>query len=63
VVTKIYTNGQLAYDSGRLTGASATQTATVNVAGVQELVLVVEDAGDGYRFDQADWAGARLLAA
>jgi hypothetical protein len=62
VVFKIYTDGTLAYDSGLMTGASKTQTAMVNVAGVKELWLVVDNAGDGYSFDHADWAGARLAA-
>ena len=50
-----------AYDSGTITGASATRTASVNVSGAQMLRLVVTDAGDGSASDHADWAGARLL--
>ncbi len=62
VIFRIYTDGELAYDSGLLNGASATKTASVNVAGKNELWLVVDDAGDGTAFDHADWANARLVA-
>src|SRR5438046_10069549 len=35
----------------------------LNVTGVNQLKLVVSDAGDGTGFDWADWAGAFLVAA
>ncbi|WP_428940486.1 NPCBM/NEW2 domain-containing protein [Fontivita pretiosa] len=63
VVFEIWTDGTRVFDSGRVTGASATQTAVVNVAGKSQLWLVVRSAGDGYDSDHADWAGARLLKA
>jgi hypothetical protein len=62
VVFKIYTDGTLVYNSGKMTGASKTQTAMVDVGGVKELWLVVDNAGDGYDNDHADWANARLAA-
>src|SRR5262249_9910706 len=62
VIFRIYTDGQLAYDSGTMIGSSPTKTASVNVSGKNELWLVVDDAGDGTAFDHADWANARLVA-
>jgi NPCBM/NEW2 domain-containing protein len=41
---------------------TATRTITLNVTGVKQLTLVVNDAGDGIDNDHADWAGARLLS-
>ncbi|HWP39368.1 MAG TPA: NPCBM/NEW2 domain-containing protein, partial [Tepidisphaeraceae bacterium] len=63
VVFEIWTDGTKVFDSGPVSGASATQTAVVNVAGKSQLWLVVRNAGDGYDADHADWAGARLLKA
>jgi len=33
----------------------------VNLRDVRELILVVEDGGDGINYDHADWGGARLI--
>lgn len=56
VVFKVVADGVTLFDSGTMTGASATQTVSVSVAGRQELQLVVTDAGNGISFDHADWA-------
>jgi hypothetical protein len=57
----VYADGELLYDSGVMTGASATHSINVSVAGRQELRLVVDYAGDNLYWDHADWAGARLV--
>jgi NPCBM/NEW2 domain len=44
------------YDSGVMTGSSATKTVTVDVSTSKVLVLRVTDAGDGNFYDHADWA-------
>lgn len=49
------------YDSGVLRGADATKDISVPLNGVQQLRLVVRDAGDGINYDHADWAATRLL--
>ncbi|THF67853.1 hypothetical protein E7T06_19170 [Deinococcus sp. Arct2-2] len=56
VVFQVYLDGQNAYDSGVMTGASATKTIDLDLTGKQELRLVVTDAGNGISFDHADWA-------
>lgn len=62
VVFQIFADGAKVYDSGTMTGASATKTALVNVDGVKQLWLVVTDAGDDNSFDHANWANARVIA-
>jgi hypothetical protein len=61
VVFKVYGDGRLLYDSGRMTTSSPTKRVNVSVAGVSELRLVVTDAGDGGIADHADWANPKLL--
>jgi hypothetical protein len=61
VVFQVYGDGVKLYDSGVMTGASATKTVTLNIAGVQTLRLVVTDAGNGNDSDHGDWAGARVV--
>lgn len=63
VVFQVWADGIKLYDSGRLTGTSATQTLALDLTGRQQLKLVVTDSGDGYNYDHADWAGARLVPA
>jgi lysophospholipase L1-like esterase len=50
------------YDSGPMTGSSATQQVTLDVTGATSMKLVVTNAGDGAAYDHADWANARLLS-
>ena len=60
VVFQVYGDGTKLYDSGTLTGASATRTLNVSVAGVKELKLVVTDSGNGNVNDHSDWAEPTL---
>jgi hypothetical protein len=60
VIFQAYVDGVKKFDSGVMTGSSATQFADVSVAGASTLRLVVTDAGNGNAFDHADWAGALL---
>lgn len=56
-------DGVVLFDSGvmKATPYSAPQEVSVDVFGVQKLVLKVTDAGDGNNSDHADWANARIL--
>jgi glucose/arabinose dehydrogenase len=59
---QIYVDNVLKYDSGTMTGASATQsTPAIDLIGASTLRLVVTDAGNGNTYDHADWAGAQLI--
>lgn len=61
VVFQVFGDGNKLFDSGVVTGTSAAQSFTVSVAGVNNLELLVGDAGDGQVADHADWAGAQLV--
>jgi hypothetical protein len=60
VVFQVFVDGVLRYDSGAMTGATASRSVSVSITGANELRLVVTDAGDGAAYDHADWADARL---
>jgi hypothetical protein len=60
VVFQVYVDGVLRFDSGTMTGVSASKSVSVSIAGASQLRLVVTDAGDGAAYDHADWADARL---
>lgn len=61
VIFRVYADNVLLYDSGVMTGSSATKNVVVSAAGRQELRLVVTDAGNGADSDHGDWAGAYLV--
>ena len=52
---KIYTDGKLAADSGKVTILDKTIPLWADLTGVKELKLVVTDCGDGIYGDIADW--------
>lgn len=60
VVFQVFVDGTKTYDSGKMTGASATRHLDVNIGGAGEVRLVVTDAGDGRAYDHADWANPSL---
>ena len=57
---EVYADATKVYDSGLMTGTTATKTVDVSIAGASELRLVVTDAGDDIDSDHADWALARI---
>ncbi len=60
VVFQVWTDGVKRYDSGTMTGATASANVSVPVAGVSLLALVVTDAADGISNDHADWANPQV---
>ena len=60
VVFQVYLDGTIAYDSGTMTGSTATKTINLDVTGKSELRLVVTNGGDTADYDHADWANARI---
>lgn len=61
VAFKVYGDGQLLFDSGLMTGADAARSVDVDMIGVQQLRLVVDDGGvNGAFYDHAVWGDARL---
>ena len=55
VVFQVFVDGVKKYDSGIMTGSSATKHLSVGIAGAKVLSLQVTDAGDGRSYDHADW--------
>jgi alpha-galactosidase len=60
VVFQVFVDGVVRYNSGVMTGATASNSVSVSLTGANELRLVVTDAGDGAASDHADWADARI---
>ena len=60
VVFQVFAGATKVYDSALMTGATATKTIDVSVAGATTLRLVVTDGGDGINSDHGDWALARV---
>ena len=61
VVFQVFGDGKKRFDSGVMRLNDAARQVDVPVAGVEELKLVVTDAGDGIDCDHADWCDAVLL--
>ena len=61
VVFQLFADGTKVFDSGILRGDEPAKKVSVALGGVDELRLVVTDAGDGINSDHADWADARLI--
>jgi len=60
VVFQVFADGVKLFDSGVMTGASATQHVDVAIGNKSDLRFVVTDAGDNNYYDHADWAGAAI---
>jgi hypothetical protein len=60
VVFQVFVGPTKLYDSGVLTGATATRSVDVAVSAGVEIRLVVTDGGDGIAYDHGDWADARF---
>ena len=63
VAFQVYLDGAKVYDSGVMTGASATKSVDVDTTSKSALRLVVTDGGDGIDYDHGDWADARVTCA
>jgi hypothetical protein len=61
VVFQVFVDDILRFDSGTMTGTSASQSVSVPLMGATQLRLVVTDAGDNPYYDHADWADARVV--
>lgn len=58
---QVWADGTKLFDGGVMSGDSATKQVDVDLAGKQELKLIVTDGGNNTNFDHADWANARLI--
>ena len=60
VVFQVCADGDVAYDSGTMTGATATKAVSVNTTGKTALRLVVAVGPGGIDYGHGDWADAKL---
>jgi uncharacterized repeat protein (TIGR03803 family) len=60
IVFQVWTDGVKKYDSGLMTGDTASRDIRVDVTGASELALIVTDGGDGAEYDHGDWAAAQV---
>jgi hypothetical protein len=60
VVFQVWLDGVKAYDSGTMTGTTATKAVSVTTTGKNQLQLVVTVASGGDAYDHADWADAKI---
>ncbi|HMB95430.1 MAG TPA: NPCBM/NEW2 domain-containing protein, partial [Tepidisphaeraceae bacterium] len=58
---EIFLDDVKVFDSGKMTGSSASKWVGLDLAGKKTLTLVVTDGGDGNASDHADWAGAKIM--
>jgi hypothetical protein len=61
LVFKVLGDGRELFNSGVMRSETPAKRVSVSLTGVQELKLVVSDAGDGPNSDHADWADAVLI--
>jgi len=63
VTFKVVGDGRTLWQSGVMKLGQPAKTVDIDVAGLQTLILLVGDAGDGIAFDHANWADAKFLVA
>ncbi len=63
VTFEVYLDGKKAADSGVIKAGQPAKLLTVDLTGAKQMTLLVGDAGDGTRDDDADWAGAVIVMA
>lgn len=57
----VYGDGNKLWESGVMHRGDAAKTVALDLVGLQRLLLLVGDAGDGIDSDHADWADARIV--
>jgi LmbE family N-acetylglucosaminyl deacetylase len=57
---QVFLDGVKAYDSGLMTGTSATKDIDLDTTGKSQLRLVIANGGDGIDYDHGDWAAAHV---
>jgi len=62
VIFKVYVDDKEVFNSGKMIQTTPAKPVHIKVAGVEELRLVVTEAGDGITCDVANWADAYLIS-
>jgi hypothetical protein len=60
MIFKVYGDGKILFESGLMKIDTPAERVDISIKGIQELKLVVDDAGDGNNYDHADWAEAKI---
>lgn len=58
---RVVGNGRELWSSDYVTGADAAKEIDVEVAGIRELVLILDQGPEGYGYDHGDWCDARIV--
>jgi alpha-galactosidase len=61
VVFKVVGDGKTLWESPILRGGDPARDVSVDLTGVNQLTLIVGDAGDDINYDHADWADAKIV--
>jgi len=61
ITFKIVGDGKKLWESGLMKPGQAPKQVDIDLKGVQKLVLLVGDGGDGIGYDHADWVEARFV--
>lgn len=61
VIFSVWVDGKEVKRTGVLKGGAEPVALTVDLTGAQQMMLIIEDGGDGIDYDHADWAGAMLM--
>lgn len=61
VVFTIVGDGKTLWESGVLRGGDPAKEVSVDLHGINKLLLLVGDAGDDINYDHADWADGRIV--
>ena len=63
VVFSVWVDGKQVTKTPVLHGGDPAKVISVDLTGAKNLILIVGDAGDGNKYDHADWAGAMITLA
>jgi hypothetical protein len=62
VVFQVYADNVKVFDSGSMSQTTATKSINLNITGVQQLRLHIDDLDGDFSYDHGDWAGAYVLS-
>lgn len=60
---EVWVDGKQAAQTAVLRGGGEPELISVDLTGAKQMILVVEEGGDGIDYDHADWAGAMIVLA
>ncbi|MDO5554946.1 MAG: NPCBM/NEW2 domain-containing protein [Planctomycetia bacterium] len=58
---RVLGNGRELWSSGYMTGADAAKECNVDLSGIRDLILVLDEGPEGYAYDHGDWCDAKII--